>query len=78
MRAPERTAAMERQRTLLAELYEALAASDGQALDATFRADFAAAPDDAARTRVLVDQVASLTDASAVSWHARLTGRVPA
>jgi dGTPase len=78
MRAPERTAAMERQRVLLDELFEALVASDGQALDAMFRADLAAATDDAARTRVLVDQVASLTDASAVSWHARLTGRVPA
>ncbi|HEX2893819.1 MAG TPA: deoxyguanosinetriphosphate triphosphohydrolase [Marmoricola sp.] len=78
MRAPERTAVMERQRALLAELFEALVASDGQALDPTFRDDYAAAPHDAARTRVLVDQVASLTDASAVSWHARLTGRVPA
>ena len=78
MRAPERTAAMERQRTLLAELFEALVASGGEALDPTFRADLAAATDDAGRTRVLVDQVASLTDASAVAWHARLTGRVPA
>jgi dGTPase len=78
MRAPERTAAMERQRTLLAELFEALVASEGEALDPTFRADLAAASDDAGRTRVFVDQVASLTDASAVAWHARLTGRVPA
>jgi dGTPase len=38
-----------------------------------FRADFAEADSDAARMRVVVDQVASLTDASAVSWHARLT-----
>jgi dGTPase len=78
MRAPERTAAMERQRQLLAELFEVVAASDGAALDATFRADHAAASDDAGRTRVVVDQIASLTDASAVAWHARLTGRVPA
>jgi dGTPase len=78
MRAPERTAVMERQRTLLAELFEALVASDGRALDPMFSEDFAAAADDAARTRVLVDQVASLTDASAVSWHARLTSRVTA
>jgi dGTPase len=78
MRAPERTAVMDRQRSLLLELFEALVASEGRALDAMFRADFAAAADDAARTRVVVDQVASLTDASAVSWHARLTGRVPA
>jgi dGTPase len=37
------------------------------------RADFDAASDDAARLRVVVDQVASLTDASALVWHARLS-----
>jgi dGTPase len=76
MRAPERLATMARQRDLLAELFEAVVRSDGQALDATFREDYALATDDAARTRVVVDQVASLTDGSAVDWHARLTGRV--
>ena len=76
MRSAERVRVMEHQRELLAELFEALADSEGRALDATFRADHAEAPDDAARTRVVVDQIASLTDASAVEWHARLTGRV--
>ena len=38
-----------------------------------FRVDLAAAGDDAARTRVLADQIASLTDVSAVDWHRRLT-----
>ena len=38
-----------------------------------FRADFEAAGTDAARLRVVVDQVASLTDASALAWHARLS-----
>ena len=37
--------------------------------------DFAQAADDAARTRVVVDQVASLTDESALGWHARLVRR---
>ena len=32
------------------------------------------APDDAARLRVVVDQVASLTDEQAVAWHAALIG----
>jgi dGTPase len=41
-------------------------------LTPALRADFEAAPNDAARLRVIVDQVASLTDASAVAWHARL------
>ena len=31
-----------------------------------------AAEDDAGRLRVVVDQVASLTDASAADWHVRL------
>ena len=33
------------------------------------------AEDDAARLRVVVDQVAQLTDSSAVAWHERLVGR---
>ena len=40
-------------------------------------AAWAAAPDDAARLRVVVDQVAGLTDASAHAWHARLSGAEP-
>jgi dGTPase len=75
MRTPERSRIMELQRELLAELFEALVSSDGRELDATFRDDHARADDDAARTRVVVDQIASLTDASAVAWHARLSGR---
>ena len=75
MRSEDRLTLMQRQRDLLAELFEALLVSDGTGLDAPFRADLEAAGDDAARTRVVVDQVASLTDASAVARHARLTGR---
>ncbi len=60
--------------TLLAELFAALAGGASDDLDPAFRADFDDAADDAARTRVLLDQVASLTDASAVTWHARLVG----
>jgi dGTPase len=39
--------------------------------------DWAAAVDDAERRRVVVDQIAVLTDAQAVARHAVLTGRVP-
>ena len=60
------------QRDLIANLVEALVASEGQALDADLRADFEAAADDAARLRVVIDQVASLTDISAPAWAARL------
>jgi dGTPase len=33
-----------------------------------------AAPDDPARLRVVIDQVASLTDPAAVEWHRRHVG----
>jgi dGTPase len=74
MRAEDRVALMERQRTLLAELFGALSKRGRDALDPAFRADFDEAVDDAGRTRVLLDQVASLTDASALTWHQRLVG----
>jgi dGTPase len=45
-----------------------------EGLDPVFAPMWRAAPDDAARLRVVVDQVASLTDQSALAWHARLTG----
>lgn len=72
MQADDRVAAMERQRALLAELVEALV--QRPLLDRAYRDDHAAAPDDAGRLRAVIDQVASLTDASAVTWHDRLTG----
>ena len=77
MRAQDRIDLMERQRTLLGELFDVLMTRGEDALDPAFRLDFAQAPDDPARTRVVLDQVASLTDASAVSWHARLVGGRP-
>ena len=42
------------------------------ALEPPFAADWAQADDDAARLRVVIDQVASLTDVSAAELHARL------
>ena len=60
-----------RQRKLLLELVEQLRASDGRELEPLFRTTWAAAADDAGRLRVAVDQVASLTDTSAVIWHRR-------
>ena len=40
--------------------------------------DFDAAADDDSRRRVVVDQVASLTDQVAIAWHGRLVGEVDA
>ncbi|MFC3576736.1 deoxyguanosinetriphosphate triphosphohydrolase [Streptomyces yaanensis] len=64
------------QRVVVAELAEALTARAPDGLDPQFRALFEEAADDRARKRVIVDQIASLTDISARSLHARLTGRV--
>jgi len=73
MRSEERRVLMVREQQVVAELFEVLHAHP-EHLDTTFAADHGAAADDAERTRVVVDQIASLTDASAVSWHARLRG----
>jgi dGTPase len=72
MRTDARMRIMDDQRTLVAELFEALAATEGRDLDRSLRHDFGEAVDDAGRTRVVVDQIASLTDASALTWHRRL------
>lgn len=61
------------QRALLTELGQALAARAPEGLDPQHAALFTAAPDDAARLRIIVDQIAALTDASARWLHARLT-----
>ena len=75
MRAEDRVLAMQRQRELLCELVEALLARAPEALDRPFADDWVAAGDDAGRLRVVIDQVASLTDASAAAWHDRLVRR---
>lgn len=68
------SALQERQRELLAELVEALAARAPDRLEPALRPAWHQAADDQARLRVVVDQVAMLTDMSAVAWHARLLG----
>ena len=61
-----------RQREILTDLVRVIADRAPLALEPPFAADWAAAADDAARLRVVVDQVASLTDVSAAEWHGRL------
>jgi len=60
------------QRDILTDLADALLATEDCDLDAGFAADWRDAADDSARKRVIVDQVASLTDQSALAWHSRL------
>jgi dGTPase len=61
-----------RQREIIADLVQVISERAPVALEQTFAEDWAAADDDAARLRVVVDQVASLTDVSAGEWHARM------
>ncbi|MEW1830228.1 deoxyguanosinetriphosphate triphosphohydrolase [Streptomyces sp. NPDC088196] len=61
------------ERIVVAELAEVLTTRAPDGLEPQFRAQFDEAPDDRARKRVIVDQIASLTDASARSLHAYLT-----
>jgi dGTPase len=62
-----------RQREILQELVAVLCDRGPDALEPMFAETWHRAADDAARLRVAIDQVASLTDASAVAWHRRLT-----
>ena len=62
----------ERQRTILVELVEALCARAPEGLDPVFAPLWKDATDDPARLRVVIDQVASLTDHGAVAWHRTL------
>ena len=70
MHAAERVALHVRQREVVAELVAAFEA-DPARLDPDLRHDWDDAADDAAALRVLVDQVASLTDVRALHLHRR-------
>jgi dGTPase len=61
----------ERQRTILIELVDALPRTP-EAFDPVFRPLFESAQSDSAALRVVIDQVASLTDHAAVAWHRTL------
>ncbi|WP_150308994.1 deoxyguanosinetriphosphate triphosphohydrolase [Planctomonas psychrotolerans] len=65
------------QREILTALAGMLYYRGPDELDPGFTADWHAAADDAARKRVVVDQVASLTDQSALLWYERLVPGTP-
>nr|WP_236796276.1 deoxyguanosinetriphosphate triphosphohydrolase [Amycolatopsis sp. GM8] len=75
MSDPRRLAMQDGQRQMVRELVRLLVERAPDALDAAFHPAWAAAGDDAAKLRVVIDQVASLTDAQAHAWHAWHTGR---
>ena len=72
MRREGAVASQAREREVLTELAGALIDAAPEALDPMFRPAFADADSDAARLRVIVDQMASLTDTSALAWHTAL------
>lgn len=72
MNRPGVLAAQAREREVIAELAEAVLVGAPVTLEMLFRPEFESAPDDRARLRVVIDQIASLTDTSAMAWHHRL------
>ncbi|MGH3744290.1 MAG: deoxyguanosinetriphosphate triphosphohydrolase, partial [Mycobacteriales bacterium] len=72
MREPVRVAQQERQRGTLHLLAERLLAREGTDLEPLLRPAWAASRTDADRLRVVVDQIAMLTDASAQHLLARI------
>jgi dGTPase len=62
------------QRELVAELAATLGAGAPDVLDPVFQAFYTEATDDRTRLRVVVDQVASLTDTFALAWYRELAG----
>ncbi|MGH3266418.1 MAG: deoxyguanosinetriphosphate triphosphohydrolase [Trebonia sp.] len=61
-----------REREVIAELAMAIERGAPATLDPVFQPAWDAVADDAGRRRVVIDQVAALTDTSALAWHARL------
>ena len=71
MTTDERLAVMAEQREVVRGLFAAYAAEPEQRLDGDLLADYLSASTEAQRTRVLVDQLAALTDLRALALHRR-------
>jgi dGTPase len=63
------------QQQLLSELVEAILSSAPESLESFFLQDWQSAENDQQRLRVVIDQVASLTDPGAQILHSKLTGQ---
>jgi dGTPase len=75
MARPGAAARQAGQRRVLVELVEAVWDGAPATLDGGLTGAWAAAASEADRLRVVIDQVAQLTDTSALAWHARLCSR---
>ena len=65
-----------RQKTVIAELVEAVLAKAPESLESYFWQEWERASNESERLRVVIDQVASLTDVGAYNLHRTLTGKV--
>jgi dGTPase len=63
------------QREVLTDLADALLAANGKHLDNYCQSQWLQAATESQKHRVIVDQVASLTDVSALNLHAELVGK---
>lgn len=72
MQSGRRQPTYRRQRALLTELLHTLWESGPSLLEPAYAADYRDAENEAAARRAVVDQVASLTDQSAIAWYERL------
>jgi len=66
-----------RQREVLEGLVQLLSETEDRYLEPMFKQDWRDASDDAARRRVIVDQIASLTDGAALEWYYALVQGKP-
>jgi dGTPase len=71
IQAPEAQARYAKQRQVIYELVEMIQAAGAQVLDTVFLDAWHESPN--SRLRVIIDQVASLTDPAAYALHARLS-----
>ncbi|MFL6163945.1 MAG: deoxyguanosinetriphosphate triphosphohydrolase [Jatrophihabitantaceae bacterium] len=76
MRRPEAAEQLAWQRRLLTELVTVLLAHGESALSPVLADSWRSADTEADRLRVVIDQVAQLTDSAARGWHARHVGSV--
>jgi dGTPase len=74
MTAESRRPIYQEQREMLRELADVLAKRAPEVLEPPHAAAWCEAADDAARLRVVVDQIAALTDGSAREWYRRVRG----
>lgn len=72
MQSNRRQPTYRRQRSLLIELLHTLWETGGRHLEPAYAADFRESVSEAGARRAVVDQVASLTDQSAIAWYERL------